>query len=394
MGDGVHDVRIAFGDHLLRDAHCPRNRDPPHVVSPEINQHHVFGALLGIGLQLGLQGGVGLGRRAARLSSGDGAQLDLVSIQADQHFRRRAGHDRLRKIQVKHVRRWVGDPERTVDIERINVAARDLEPLRVHHLERVARQDVVLNSAHIGLERLARHRRLGRGGLDRRGVQRAQRRCRTCQSVQNVVDAAAGAVVRLGRIHPATHVGGGHHLHGSPQVVEDDHRIGHAETDLREAQDIRLRGGQILEGPHGVVADPAHGAPEKTWQSRRDRGRQVGQIAIDETHGIAVLEPFDDLERAGGFARLTGAAARARAQNFDLGPAGANHGPRTDSDEAVSRPFLAAHDALEQKGIRPSPELCVGGDGRIRIGNHLAIDEGQAPSAGKFDETSVVWNVV
>ena len=50
--DDVHDVRVALDHHALGNLDGPGRRDPADVVAPEVDQHHVLGALLGIGEQL------------------------------------------------------------------------------------------------------------------------------------------------------------------------------------------------------------------------------------------------------------------------------------------------------------------------------------------------------
>ena len=68
----MHDVAVAADLHELHDLDGARLADPAQVVAAEIDQHHVLGALLGVGQQLSLQDRV-LGRSgAARLRAGDG----------------------------------------------------------------------------------------------------------------------------------------------------------------------------------------------------------------------------------------------------------------------------------------------------------------------------------
>ena len=86
---------------------------------------------------------------------------------------------------------------------------------------------------------------------NRRGqrLQHPQRRRRSGQTLQHRVDARAGVVVRAPRIALTIHVDVDrrHHLHGPAQVVEDDHRVGQREADLRHAQIVGLGAGDALE---------------------------------------------------------------------------------------------------------------------------------------------------
>ena len=53
VGHDVHHVRIALDHHLLGHAHAAGLRDAADVVAAEVDQHHVLGALLRVGQQLG-----------------------------------------------------------------------------------------------------------------------------------------------------------------------------------------------------------------------------------------------------------------------------------------------------------------------------------------------------
>src|SRR3989442_14254619 len=47
--DEVHHVRVALDPEALRDLDAPRPGHPADVVAPEVEEHDVLGALLGIG---------------------------------------------------------------------------------------------------------------------------------------------------------------------------------------------------------------------------------------------------------------------------------------------------------------------------------------------------------
>ncbi len=51
VGDDVHHMRIALDDHVLGDLHAADLATRPDIVAAEVHQHHVLGALLGIGEQ-------------------------------------------------------------------------------------------------------------------------------------------------------------------------------------------------------------------------------------------------------------------------------------------------------------------------------------------------------
>ena len=51
----MHDVRVALDDHLFSNPHATRFRDPPDVITAEIDEHQVFGQLLWVGEQFPFQ---------------------------------------------------------------------------------------------------------------------------------------------------------------------------------------------------------------------------------------------------------------------------------------------------------------------------------------------------
>src|SRR5947207_2668149 len=83
-------VGVALDGEQVRDAHAAEPRHPPHVVPPQIHEHHVLGALLLVGAQLVGERVVLLAGAAARAGAGDGPDGDLAPLHPDQHFRRRS----------------------------------------------------------------------------------------------------------------------------------------------------------------------------------------------------------------------------------------------------------------------------------------------------------------
>ena len=85
LADDVEDVRVGLDDHVLVDRHGAVLADAAEVVAPEVDQHHVLGALLRVGEQrLGLAAVLLLGRRRAgtcrrSAASRRGAPLTLTS---------------------------------------------------------------------------------------------------------------------------------------------------------------------------------------------------------------------------------------------------------------------------------------------------------------------------
>src|SRR5438552_461271 len=136
-----------------------------------------------------------LGRRAARPSAGDGSHRDFPAFHPDQHFGG-AAHDReLVETEVEEVGSRVGGEQAEVQQERIDPARRLLTP-RQYSLEGVPRGDVVENTAHVALERVAR---IARDGGDRGDAVRdreRRERVRRPQAGDPLVEAALGRVVQ------------------------------------------------------------------------------------------------------------------------------------------------------------------------------------------------------
>jgi hypothetical protein len=63
----------------------------------------VFGALLGIGQELGFQRLILFRRRAAAAGASDGADGDLAIAQTDEDFRARAGQLEIAEIEERNI---------------------------------------------------------------------------------------------------------------------------------------------------------------------------------------------------------------------------------------------------------------------------------------------------
>ena len=151
----VHHVRVALEPHVLRHAHAAVLADAADVVAPEIDEHHVLGALLLVALQLVGEAQILLLGAAARPRAGDRMGLDVLPFDAHQHLGRRADDGEAAHADEIHVGRRIDVAQRAVDRERLGLDVR-LEPLRQHRLVDVAGGDALLDRADAGLERLAR----------------------------------------------------------------------------------------------------------------------------------------------------------------------------------------------------------------------------------------------
>ena len=68
----------------------PARADLGEVVAGEVDEHEVLGLLLGVGDELGLEVGVLLGRRAARLRAGDRVREDAAVLHLHERLGRGA----------------------------------------------------------------------------------------------------------------------------------------------------------------------------------------------------------------------------------------------------------------------------------------------------------------
>jgi hypothetical protein len=106
----VHHVRVAFDLHQLLHSYRPSFRDAPDVVAPEVDQHHVLGALLGVREELLFGLGVQLGRRAAAARARERAVGHAPrAVDAAEDFGRGGDEDRAARLLVRVGRGgWVG----------------------------------------------------------------------------------------------------------------------------------------------------------------------------------------------------------------------------------------------------------------------------------------------
>ena len=152
----MHNVRVALDKHQALGPHAGEFRDSPDVVSPQVHQHDVLGALLLVGEQIRLEPLVFFLSPPARARAGDRSVLDRAPGDLHQHLGRGAEHGDLAQTQVIHVGRGVDDAQSAIDFERRD-AHGHFEPLRKHHLENVTGADIFFAALDDLLVALARH---------------------------------------------------------------------------------------------------------------------------------------------------------------------------------------------------------------------------------------------
>jgi len=123
-------VRVALDRQQLGQRDRAGLRDTPDVVAVQVHQHHVLGAVFGVGLQVVGQGRVGHWVGAAppgarQRAAGHGAVGHVhQNLGARPHQHRAAG------LQIEHVRRGVNHPQRAVHVKRVG-RGRAFETLRL-----------------------------------------------------------------------------------------------------------------------------------------------------------------------------------------------------------------------------------------------------------------------
>ena len=97
----MHDVAVALDDVLLGDVDGADLGNAADVVAAEIEQHEVFGALLGIGEQGVGEGLVFLFGFATAGGAGDRADRDFAVAHPDEDLGARADQGEVAELEVE-----------------------------------------------------------------------------------------------------------------------------------------------------------------------------------------------------------------------------------------------------------------------------------------------------
>ncbi len=171
----MHDVGVALHRHVLGEPYRSGRSHAPNVVATEIDEHHVLGALLGVGEQLALESRVLVARRAAAARAGDRPDRHRAVLQPHQDLRGSADHLEVAEIEIEHVRRRVDRTQGAIQRERRS-AKRTRQALRQHHLHDVSVVHIADGAPDGGAKRLASEvrRDIGRCLLAIRGQGKRQ----------------------------------------------------------------------------------------------------------------------------------------------------------------------------------------------------------------------------
>ena len=283
--------------------------DAAEVVAAEVDEHHVLGALLGVGEQLLGDPAVLLGAGAARAGAGDRPGRHAAAGDGDQRLGAGAGDLEVAEVEEVHVRARVDRPQPAVDRERLD-RHRRRPALRGDHLVGVAGVDVLDDPRDHRLELLARHVRLKRrqrrgpapGGRAGRGTGPASR-----QRTSAIVSSAA----RVGRLEVVVGVDVGEHRDRVLEVVEHDQRVGQHQRQVGHADRVGVRLAERLDGAHEVVGEHADRAAGERRQVRERRGVEAVELRGGERVRVAGIaeRPAQHLARAEADERVAPDAA-------------------------------------------------------------------------------------
>ena len=271
-------------------------------------------------------------RRAARPRAGDRARRDAAAVDGQQRLGRGADDLEVLEVEEVHVRRRVDRPQAAVDRERLDRRGRR-PALRRDDLEGVAGVHVLDDAGDHRLERLARH-----VGLELRLGTRAAAAGRGSGPASSSRTSWIASRARSWRFRVLVDVGVGEDRDRVPEVVEGDDHVGEHQRHVGQADRVRVRAGQPLDGAHAVVAEEAD-------RAAGERDRLVGRR----------LPEAPDLVR--------GERVRVAA----VGQRPAHDLARLVADERPAADALALLGRLEQERRSGAAELEEGGDRRLGV---------------------------
>ena len=159
--DEVDDMAVIL--HLLIEVHLYIAAVAGEVVAGKVHQHHVFGVLFGVVVQVPGIEGVLLCIAGALRGSGNGVDVGMAAFDTAMGFGRRAENAEAPEVEIEQIGRRVDAAQGTVELEVIACETL-LESAGEDYLENVAAQTVGDAAADIRLVLLVR--KWGGGGAD------------------------------------------------------------------------------------------------------------------------------------------------------------------------------------------------------------------------------------
>ena len=260
-------MRVALEGHQLLDAASTEPHDAADVVAGKVDEHHVLRALLRVLAELGGHAPVVLLAAAATSRPRDRSADDPTLQQLHHRLGRRARDRDLRVAQEVHVRRRVDLAQHAVHVERVDRLVQ-VEALREHDLEDVAREDVLAGGLDGRLVETTGHRGAERrqlGELVGRGWRRRVRQ-RAGQLVDATVEAVDGALIGVGGVDGLVQEDVLDEIEALAEVVERGHVTGQRQNRVGNALVVGRDVGQVLDLADDVVAEVADDAAVERWE--------------------------------------------------------------------------------------------------------------------------------
>ena len=363
----MHDVGEPLEAHELRDAHRAVGADAADVVSAQIDEHHVLGALLLVAFELLGQAKILFRAAPARAGPRDRMRLDMRPLDADQHFRRRPDEGDATHSDEIHVRRRVDVPERAVNGERIG-GDLGFEALREHHLIDLAGGDVLLRRAYLRFEPLAG---VVRAHVERgRGLAAGDREIALELALEKL-NFRAGELIQRLEVVVARDARVGDDEDSVLDVIESQYCLEQHEAGrVRAVSALPQVAEHRLEPRRGAIPQIAHRPTREARQIRHGRRPEIGHQAAERVEEWPV--------RFG---------QRAAALDRRAAAPGAQDQKRVLAEERIPADVLSALDAFEQEcvvGILG--DLQKRRDGSQQIGHQLLADRHERAAPGQFLE--------
>ena len=310
----------------------------------------MFGAFLFVAPKLSGERGVFRRSFAAFTGSRDGTGFHLAIFHTHEHFGRCAQNVNAVRGYEKHVGRRIDRTEHAIDIERRN-GQLAFEPLREHHLDDIARGDILFTAEQV----LHIRRFIYVGNRFRMTVPpRGSGGDPTRQKRFQPLDTGNRFLITVLQRSRSVHMDVGDDGHRMADVVEYQDGVKKHEEDIVDAEIVSVVVGNVLHQPDCVIGEISHASAGETGEPRKVH-RMVGV--------------HDGAEFGDGITLETTLASGIQIAHRSRVAPGPEYQERVRAEKRVARHFLTALHALQEKGIgAPVAYLEIRGNRGFRIG--------------------------
>ena len=289
----------------------------------------------------------------------------MAALHAHERFRRGSRERAIAASEEEHVGRRIHETQRAIDVERIP-AERPFLAAREHHLDHVARGDVLLRAIDVrGVLRVGHVERAGPESHGLRFLPAQRLREELLDAIEprdGGLPRGIGCAAGAGRVRDDRDA--------AAKTIEDEPRLRQQKNGFHGFRALPGRNHDRRVMPDGVVPHPSDRASAKR-RRRRERARVLS--GRDAAFHPAQREHFAQrAERVGGRRRLR-----------ETRPAPGRDGSRSRFDDSqrlahvrredrVATPDLASLDALQEEALPSAIDLRERGERRLEIGEHLA----------------------